>query len=195
MTMTQDKQKKNNVTKQNAILIGLTCLMLGFSIGVFYTSYKLKPSGTKPEGSSHSSDFSEKETALKNVLSQNPEDVSAWSQLGHLYFDTKQYTNAIDAYQKALAIEPGNADVLTDLGIMYRKSNQPLESIKSFDKAIAADPKHEQARFNKGIVLINDLDDQESALAVWEELLSINPIFMSSRDQSLDQLIQHYREH
>lgn len=191
------KQEQGHVTKQNAVMIGLICLMVGFIIGVVYSSNKLKTTANTavvPENNQNI-DYSQKEIELKNELSQNPENTSAWVQLGHVYFETDQYAKAIDAYKKSLSIEPGNANVLTDLGVMYRYNRQPQDAIKSFDEAISADPKHEWARFHKGGVLMKDLNQKRLALTVWEELLSINPIFMSSKDQSLDQLIKHYKEH
>jgi tetratricopeptide (TPR) repeat protein len=194
--MQKDKNIKTKyVTKQNAVMIGLICLMIGFTVGVVFTSYKLKQSINKSPENTQAIDYGKKEMELKNELSNNPGNGTAWTQLGHVYYDTDQYVNAITAYQKSLEIEPGNANILTDLGVMYRRNKQPEEAIKSYDKAIAADPKIEGARFNKGIVWMNDLNERDKALAVWEELLSINPIFMSSKDQSLDQLIKHYREH
>ena len=196
--MQEDKKmKQGHITKQNAVMIGLICLMVGFTVGVVYSSFKLKSSEdtlNTPENN-QAIDYNQKEIELKNKLSQNPKNVAAWIQLGHVYFDTDQYANAIEAYKKSLSIQPGNANVLTDLGFMYRKNRQPQEAIKSFDEAIAANPKHEWARFYKGIVLMNDLNQKNKALTVWEELLSINPFFMSSKDQSLDQLITHYKEH
>lgn len=196
--MQKDKKlEQDHVTKQNAVMIGLICLMVGFIIGVVYSSYKLNPSTNTtiiPENN-QPIDYGQKEIELKNELSQNPENVAAWIQLGHVYFETNQYTNAIAAYQKSLTIESDNANVLTDLGFLYRKNRQPKEAIKSFNEAIAIDPKHEWARFYKGVVLMDDLNEKEKALIVWEELLSINPVFMSGKDQTLDQLIKHYKEH
>ena len=188
------KQEQGHITKQNAVMIGLICLMVGFIIGVVYSSNKLKPTAVVPENN-QTIDYSQKEKELKNALSQNLKDASAWVQLGHVYFETDQYAKAIDAYKKSLSIEPGNANVLTDLGVMYRYNRQHQDAIKSFDEAISADPKHEWARFHKGGVLMNDLNQKRLALTVWEELFSINPFFMSSKDQSLDQLITHYKEH
>lgn len=189
-----ENTKPRYVTKQNTILIGLICLMIGFTIGVVFTSFKLKDSGTQAPEKNQPIDYQAREKELKTRLSANPEDVSAWTQLGHVYFDTKQHEKAIQAYLKSLSIAPDNADVLTDLGIMYRRNGQPKEAVRHFDKAILVDPEHENARFNKGIVLMHDLNQKEAALSVWEELLTINPLSMVSRDQSLDQLIEHYKE-
>ncbi|MFO7748862.1 MAG: tetratricopeptide repeat protein [Desulfobacteraceae bacterium] len=194
--MQKDKKTETKyVTKQKVVVIGLICLITGFAAGVVFTSYKLSTSGTPSPANNQTIDYSKKEMALKNELSENPGNVTAWTQLGHVYYDTGQYAKAIAAYEKSLEIAPGNANVLTDMGVMYRRDKQFRESINSFDKAIAADLKHESARFNKGIVLMHDLNEKNKALAVWENLLSINPVFMASKDKSLDELIKHYREH
>jgi tetratricopeptide (TPR) repeat protein len=93
------------------------------------------------------------------------------------------------AYKKSLELNPQNADVWTDMGVMYRRNGQPAEAIKAFDKAIEINPRHEISRFNKGIVLLHDLNDQENAIRAWEELLKINPIAMAPTGQSVDQLV------
>jgi tetratricopeptide (TPR) repeat protein len=133
--------------------------------------------------------------ALKDKVRQDPNDAASWIQLGHLNFDRNAVPEAIEAYEKALALQPDNAPVRTDLGIMYRRANRPEDAVRAFDRAIASDPKLENARFNKGIVLLHDLDDREGAIRAWEELLKINPVAMAPNGQSVDELIVHYREH
>jgi len=105
----------------------------------------------------------------------NPTNVNAWTQLGHVYFDTNNPPKAIRAYEKSLELNPNNPDVLTDLGVMYRRNGQPDKALATFDQAIAIAPNHEQSRFNKGIVLRYDMNDVEGARKAWEELLKINP--------------------
>ena len=124
----------------------------------------------------------------------NPQNTKAWIQLGHVYFDTGKYDKAINAYEKALKLNPSNADVLTDLGIMYRRSGQFRKAIEKFDKAVAVDPNHQNARLNKGIVLMHDLSDSDGAIRAWEDLLEINPFAMIGNNQSVDQMLKHYKE-
>jgi len=76
----------------------------------------------------------------------------------------------------------------------YRRSGQPRKAIEKFDKAVAVDPKHETARFNKGIVLMHDLGDRDGAIRTWEDLLEINPLAMAGNNQSVDQMVKHYKE-
>ena len=95
---------------------------------------------------------------------------------------------------KATALKPNNANVQTDLGVMYRKAGQPKEAIEAFEKAVRIDPKHEIARFNKGIVLLHDLNDREGALKVWQDLVNINPAAMTPSGKPLAELIKALRE-
>jgi cytochrome c-type biogenesis protein CcmH/NrfG len=196
------------VKKETMFWVATITLVVGFLIGVVLTVYKSRsglPVQSSPQGSqsappSNSDQGSSVEMAariieLEKQTAQNPQSAEAWIQLGHLYFDTDNYEKAIGAYQNSLALKPDNANVLTDMGVMYRRSGMPAEAIKAFSKAIAVDPRHEVSRFNKGIVLMHDLKDREGALKAWEGLLEINPLAMAPNGQSVDQLIQHYREH
>ena len=80
------------------------------------------------------------------------------------------------------------------LGIMYRRSGQPQKAIEAFDRAIATDPKHENSRFNKGIVLMHDLNDREGAIAAWEELVEVNPNALTPNgSQPLKEMINRVR--
>lgn len=77
---------------------------------------------------------------------------------------------------------------------MYRRSGQPRKAIEKFEAATAANPQHEMSRLNKGIVLMHDIGDREGAIKAWEDLLEINPVAMASKDQSVDELVTHYKE-
>jgi cytochrome c-type biogenesis protein CcmH/NrfG len=194
--------KKNSpdsqqVSKQTLMTSVVVALMVGFFGGLVFGIYKtssglpIAQPGSMPDDDGRAQMFQ----ALTDKVRQNPDDAAAWIQLGHLNFDRNAVPEAIEAYEKALALQPDNAPVRTDLGIMYRRANRPEEAIRAFDRAIASDPKLENARFNKGIVLLHDLDDRAGAIQAWEELLKINPVAMAPNGQSVDELIMHYREH
>jgi tetratricopeptide (TPR) repeat protein len=180
--------------KQTAILFVICAFVLGFLTGVVFTVYKTNSASTPVFDNGQEIDYAQRAKLLEAEVMKNQGNTAAWIQLGHVYFDTDQYQKAIDAYLKALELDPTNADVLTDLGIMYRRNGQPQKAIESFDRAVAIDPKHEPARFNKGIVLMHDLKDQNGAIKAWEDLLEINPLAMAGNNQSVDQLIKHYKE-
>ncbi len=116
-----------------------------------------------------------KTQALKDIVQKDPKNLSAWAELGNIYFDTNQPQEAIDAYGKYLALKPDNADVRTDMGIMYRKLGDFDRAIKEFRTAAQNDPKHVNSRYNIGIVLLHDKQDIKGAIKAWEDYLKVDP--------------------
>jgi cytochrome c-type biogenesis protein CcmH/NrfG len=197
---TEKKMSKRNakntptMLKKSAMILAATTFVVGFFTGVGFTVYKTGSTTGITSNQGQDIDYDQRAKMLEAEVAKNQRNTAAWIQLGHVYFDTDQYKKAIDAYEKALELDPKNGDVWTDLGIMYRRSGLPRKAIECFDRAVVVDPKHETARFNKGIVLMHDLDDKGGAIAAWEDLLSINPLAMAANNQSVDQLIKHYKE-
>lgn len=180
---------------RNPWMTAVTAFVVGFLSGVAFFAYRTGAESSTNPGVASSMNYVQIARTLENDVANNPQNTNAWIQLGNVYFDNDQYPRAIDAYQKALGLNPQNPEVLTDLGIMYRRMGQPRQAIQSFNKAVAVDPRHENARLNKGIVMMHDLKDRDGAIRVWEELLEINPLAMAGDNQSVDQLIKHYKEH
>ena len=113
--------------------------------------------------------------ALKDILQKDPKNLSAWVELGNLYFDTDRPQESIEAYSQYLSIKPDNPDVRTDMGIMYRKVGDPDHAIKEFRQAAQIDPKHVNSRYNIGIVLLHDKQDIKGAIKAWEDYLKVDP--------------------
>jgi cytochrome c-type biogenesis protein CcmH/NrfG len=203
----QKKTEKNmekpveKVPEKSGVSYGVVALafVAGILVGVLLTLYKTggnpampPPSqmGQKTSAANHSDEIA----GLEFKTSQNPGDIAAWIQLGNLYFDADIPEKAIAAYDKALTLNPNNADVLTDQGVMYRKAGKYDKAVQCFDKAVAVNPKHEIARFNKGIVLMHDLNDPKGAIQAWEELLAINPLAMAPNGQSIDEMLKKMKQ-
>ncbi len=192
-----DKKKalKGYIQTPTATIFTLVAFGLGFFAGVAFAVYKTGPQASNRPLPQVQNESAQMIAKFEAEVNQNPANSAAWVQLGHLYFDGNAYSQAINAYEKALQLEPNNPNVMTDLGIMYRRNGEPEKAVAIFSRVIAIAPKHENARFNKGIVMLNDLQDREGALAAWEGLRAINPLAMAPNGQSIDELIQHYKEH
>lgn len=202
----QKKSEKNmekpiaRTTEKSGVSYGIIAIafVAGILAGVFLTLYKTGGSPPVPPHSEvehkSSADLSDQIAGLEFKTSQNPGDIAGWIQLGNLCFDSDFPEKAIAAYKEALAINPDNADVLTDMGVMYRKSGKYDKAVQSFDKAVGVDPKHEIARFNKGIVLMHDLNNPQGAIQAWEELLTINPLAMAPNGQSIDEMLNKMKQ-
>jgi cytochrome c-type biogenesis protein CcmH/NrfG len=183
------------VTIFTAIIIGIITFFIGYLTGSVVTVYR---SGTPTPGMkapAQNTELIERIKALEEQARKNPQDVNALVSLGHAYFDSDKYEKAIDAYQKALVLKPNDPNIITDMGVMYRRNRQPKKAVQAFERAIGADPKHEIARFNKGIVLLHDLEDLEGAIEAWEGLLKINPLAKTPSGQSLADMVKHYKAH
>ncbi|WP_373499924.1 tetratricopeptide repeat protein [Desulfococcus sp.] len=190
--------KSSTVSRQTAVVLSLSALLVGFLAGTIFGVMKTSPlSG----GSSNVSQTAigkqppiEMFQALEAEAAKNPQTAEVWTQLGNAYFDADQYGKAIVAYEKSLAIDPANPNVWTDLGVMYRLDKQPEKAVEMFSKAMALDPKHEVSRMNKGIVLLYDLQDEPGAVEAWEALLEINPLATFGDGQTVDERVRHYKE-
>jgi cytochrome c-type biogenesis protein CcmH/NrfG len=202
--MDEKTSDSRGVSHRKLFTTAIACLCIGFVAGVALTAYKTSGLSAIPgedhahtgpgmgSGGPSADDLEAMEAALRRRASENPADPAAWAQLGHLYFDAGRYDDAIQAYREALERDPENGNLWTDLGVMYRRSGNPQQALESFDRAIALAPRHEIARFNRGIVLLHDLDRTEDGIRAWEALAEINPVFSTGDGRTLDQLIQQY---
>ncbi len=190
--MAESKQP-GYVKSETVIWLVVASLLVGFVGGVAFGIYK---SGTVRGLQPTSAEDSQRKAAIEALqarIRQDSQDLDAWIQLGHHYFDAGLTKNAVDAYEKALAIDPNDANIWTDLGVMYRRNGDPRKAVEAFDKAIAVDPAHEISRFNKGIVLFHDLQDEDGALKAWESLLAINPDAKTPGGQTVRELVDHIK--
>ncbi|TKB10852.1 tetratricopeptide repeat protein [Desulforhopalus sp. IMCC35007] len=164
----------------NSLIIYAVIFIAGFLSGIAFTIYKSSdtvavPVANQQQEHEHDTETSQALLNLEAEVTANPDNFQTWVQLGNLYFDTNQPEKAITAYNKSLDLHSGNANIFTDLGVMYRRANQPKKAIEAFNKAIALDSSHLPSRFNKGIVLMYDLDDAKGAITSWESILAIDP--------------------
>jgi cytochrome c-type biogenesis protein CcmH/NrfG len=179
--------KENNCKKSTLYISISISLLIGFVAGVLYSAYQT-PAMVSNNG--HNQGTAPLIESLQNQVKTSPDDLEAWIKLGHAYFDSDQYAQAIDAYQKALTIAPGNTNVMTDMGVMYRRNGQPEIAVETFDKVLELDPNHSQARFNKGVVLLGDLNDAEAAVKEWKILVMNNPEAATPSGKPLVEIIK-----
>jgi cytochrome c-type biogenesis protein CcmH/NrfG len=177
------------VKKQSLYLAVVAALILGFLGGIVYSVYRA------PEASGDSQDAARQQEAVKTLeilekaTKDKPNDGQAWVELGHAYFDTDQAKQAIAAYTKALELLPGDLNVMTDLGVMYHQDNQHQKAIDMFEQVLKINPKHEQARFNKGVVLLTGLNDRKAALVEWRTLVQYYPMAVGPSGKMVRDLI------
>lgn len=199
------RQENRDVTpaqqgKKNQAIIYCIIFLIGFLSGVAFSVYKgnISAPGQNPAGSgqaqNHNEEMHQAILSLEAEVTKSPQNYQAWTRLGNLYYDTEQPDKAIAAYTKSLELHKGDANIMTDLGVMYRLANQPQKAIEMFDRAKQENPAHLPSRYNKGIVLMYDLNDPQGAIASWEEMLKIDPEAKAGTGESIRDMIDKLKK-
>ncbi|HWN50512.1 MAG TPA: c-type cytochrome biogenesis protein CcmI [Xanthobacteraceae bacterium] len=106
-------------------------------------------------------------------LLQNPNDVEGWRTLGWSYASIGHFSEAGEAYAKAIELSPGAAEIRSARVEVLVKSADGMvtaDARNAIEETLRVDPKDARARFFKGLAKEQD-GDKTSALADWTELL------------------------
>ncbi len=165
--------------KKETLLVGVVALVAGLIIGLLIGE-QTKPTAPtpvagRPAGPVPTVSLQQKVNELKSIVAADPGNRQAWVALGHEYFDSEQFMNAIDAYNKALELDPNDPNTLTDQGVMFRRLGWFDKALENFKKANELDPSHATSVYNQGIVYRYDLQDFAKAQEAWTKFLEISP--------------------
>ncbi len=98
-----------------------------------------------------------------------------WAYLGEAYMGGKKYPEAVDAYQKAVAIKGDSALYHNALANAYNKAGQSDKSIEEYNKVAQMDPAGAAtAYFNMGAVYTN-AGKSDDAIAAFDKAIAIDP--------------------
>ena len=193
--MPQKKKRENNqLTFTHLIVTALAMLVVGYLFGRFsvgvpgITGAAATPSipaSGLPDGASIA--------ALRQAAADSSDSASVWIALGNAYFDSSRYADAIEAYTRSLEIDGSDPNVWTDRGIMYRRIGDPTQAIEDFGAAATLDPTHRLSRFNRGIVQYYDLNKVDLARAAFEEVLALDPDFITPSGAYLKDFMETLR--
>lgn len=113
---------------------------------------------------------------LKKQVEQNPRDFNALVQLGSMYMDVSKFPQAIDYFNRALAVRE-EPSVRTDLGICYKQSGQMQQARDAFRKVASEQPDQWQAVYNLAIVdgEMKDYTDARVQLAKLKQMRPGDP--------------------
>jgi tetratricopeptide (TPR) repeat protein len=112
---------------------------------------------------------------LLEQLKSEPRDAGLLAKLGNIYYDAKQYPQAIDYYERSLKSQPADTAVRTDLGTAFWYNGDADAAIAQFNAALSHDPSKADTLFNLGIVKWQGKKDAKGAVAAWQKLLDANP--------------------
>jgi len=102
--------------------------------------------------SSHLSTLPTQNTPLSpsNTTDQNR---VAWLEVGMLFFERKEYEEALDAYRQALFLDPNNAQAYVGSSRSFNALQRYKEALVASEQALRLDPNDAVSHYNKGNVL------------------------------------------
>jgi len=119
--------------------------------------------------------YDEAVTILQQATQVEPNEALLWYSLGDAQRGAKKYPEAIESYQKAIAIKGTVAEYHNNLGKAYEKSGQIDKAVKEFDNAAQLDPNNASMYyFNEGAVYVNS-NKMDEALVAFDKVIQIDP--------------------
>jgi cytochrome c-type biogenesis protein CcmH/NrfG len=191
-----------------AYVLAAFCLVLGVALGYLFrgsaspTQASVFPSGSATQAQSAQPQLTpEQQKAMVDqavapllaTLKNTPEDFNTLAQVANLYFDGRQYPEAIRYYRLAVKSHPTNADLLTDLGTSLWYTGDADGAITEFQTALKYRPDHPGTLFNLGIVRWQGKLDPKGAVQAWEQLLKLNPNYPEK--QQVQEYIDRAKQH
>jgi cytochrome c-type biogenesis protein CcmH/NrfG len=130
---------------------------------------------------------------LVEQLKSDPNNADLLTKVGNIYYDTQQYSTAIDYYQRSLKAQPTNSGVRTDMATAYWYVGDADMAIREFNQALSYEPNKANTLFNLGIVEWQGKMDIKSAVETWQKLLETNPNYENK--EKVQQLIAEAQKH
>ena len=109
-----------------------------------------------------------------DVLERQPGAAALWVRLGNAQSRLQQAEEALQSYQRALAIDSDDVEALTNTAHLLEAEGRMAEALTHLDRVLAITPDHAEARNNRGNVLA-DLDRFDEALADYRRAQTAAP--------------------
>jgi type IV pilus biogenesis/stability protein PilW len=122
--------------------------------------------------------------------------------LGVQFYNQRQFSKAIQAYQKVIALDPTYIEAYNNLGIIYQEIGDFDRAFEAFQKSIEINPQYEKGHNNLGILFYLKGRNEE-ALEAFQKALAINPNNIEShinlgvlfkKQGQLDKAIESYQK-
>ncbi len=107
--------------------------------------------------------------SLRKVTRERPELVQGWVALAQCLQTTKQYSQAIEPFEKALELKP-DPKMAFHLGSVSRKAKKYDKAIAAYQKALELDPGYVKARYNLSLTFM-DTKRYEEAVESFDKMV------------------------
>ncbi len=110
----------------------------------------------------------------RRLIDADPNDAWAWSALGRASLGLNERDEAVEAFERAVAIGLQDASPYLNLGLLYASRGQLQSALAAFELGLERDPSNRSARFNHARVLLG-LGRAREAVLEFERLTAVAP--------------------
>ncbi|MEM9275243.1 MAG: tetratricopeptide repeat protein [Cyanobacteria bacterium P01_F01_bin.143] len=139
----------------------ITKLTLAFAIACFLTitsasvlSQNINQLFQHGNAAQDRGDYSEAERIFRQVIEINPNDATAYNELGIALRKQGELEEAIANHQKAIQLNPNYANAYNNLGNALADQGRLDDAIANYEKSIELNPNASNAYFLRGITLM-----------------------------------------
>ena len=155
-------------------MIAVPVIALGVYLVIGRPDLPPQPLQARIDGAVANQDMAAMVRQVEKHLEQKPNDARGWIVLAPAYKRIGRFTDAANAYRKALALSGPDADLMTDMGESLVLANNGLvskEAQEIFEAVQKAAPQHMKARFYVALGLRQEGKTAE-ALTGWNAILA-----------------------
>jgi predicted O-linked N-acetylglucosamine transferase (SPINDLY family) len=127
--------------------------------------------------------------ALQDAIQREPLNAAALNELGNVLSQLGRHQQAIDAYDRVIAIDPAFAGAHYNRGLAFYDLERPAAAIDCFDRAIALQPGHARAHNHRGHALF-DLGRFQEAVQSYTCALQYRPDYAEAHNGRGNALFQ-----
>lgn len=164
-------------------LLGMALLLTWALVGCGAESMSTEEHFKKGNEFAQAGEFDKAIAEYQAVLKADPNNVSALTNLGVVYYNAGDLDQAIAQYQKALQIAPNDADIHSNLAAAYVQKaqlgqGQPDQTLmdkalQEYQKAVELKPDLAEAHFGLGVIYVT-LGENDKAIAAFEKFQQVD---------------------
>lgn len=104
-----------------------------------------------------------------------PHNLEAWASLAQLQFEAGKLEDALRSYRHLLDHLPDSSECYCNIGYILWQLDKNEQAIEAYEISLRLEPSNVVARNNLGVIYLDDHEDAEVALALFEQALHDKP--------------------
>jgi tetratricopeptide (TPR) repeat protein len=122
---------------------------------------------------------------FENAIKLSPKNPNVHFNLGNVYFDSGQWSEAAKAYARTVDISPADHDAHNKLGVVYLNLGLHKRAINSFKRALRLSPRWSLAYYNLARAY-HELGQRDNETAALSQAIRFNPSYAQTLPSVFD---------